>query len=90
MLKSLNSHKRFAFKKFHSTLFLGLLLSPMATINAAQINADSSIKAVTVYPGSAKVTRVTKITLTAGDNDIVINNLPLNLNESSLRVSGEG
>ena len=95
MLKSLNRNKQIAFSKFYSTkfqstVFLGLLLSPMATINAAQINADSNIKAVTVYPGSAKVTRVTKIALTAGENDIVINNLPLNLNESSLRVSGEG
>jgi len=90
MLKSLSSSKRLAFNKFHSTLFLGLLLSPIATISAAQIDADSSIKAVTVYPGSAKVTRVTKIALTAGENDIVINNLPLNLNESSLRISGEG
>lgn len=90
MLKSLSSNKRLAFNKFHSALFLSLLLSPMTTINAAQINADSSIKAVTVYPGSAKVTRVTKIALAAGENDIVINNLPLNLKESSLRVSGEG
>lgn len=90
MLKSRSNNKQLAFNKFHSILFLGLLLSPMTTINAAQINADSTIKAVTVYPGSAKITRVTKIALTAGENDVVINNLPLNLNESSLRVSGEG
>lgn len=93
MFKSLSSNKRLAFTKFHSTLLplsLGLLMSPMATINAAQINADSSIQSVTVYPGSAKITRVTKISLTAGENDIIVNNLPLNLNESSLRVYGEG
>ncbi|MEH6454992.1 MAG: mucoidy inhibitor MuiA family protein [Cocleimonas sp.] len=90
MLKSLSSNKQIVYNKFHSALFLGLLLSPMTTINAAKIDAESSIKSVTVYPGSAKVTRVSKIMLTAGENDIVINNLPLNLNESSLRVSGEG
>lgn len=90
MLKSLNNNKGLIFNKLHSALLLSLLLSPMTIINAAQINADSSIKSVTIYPGSAKVTRVSKITLKAGDNDIVINNLPLNLNESSLRVSGEG
>lgn len=90
MLKSLNSNKVPTFNNLHSALFLSLLLSPMTTINAAQINADSRIKSVTIYPGSAKVSRISKITLNAGNNDIVINNLPLNLNESSLRVSGEG
>jgi uncharacterized protein (TIGR02231 family) len=34
--------------------------------------------------------RVSTIKLEAGDNDVIINNLPINLNESSLRVSGEG
>ncbi|MGK0269736.1 MAG: hypothetical protein ACI88H_000368 [Cocleimonas sp.] len=90
MLKSLKCNKRSAFTKSHGIIFLSLLLSPMTTINAAQIIADSRIKAVTVYPGSAKVTRISNISLVAGENNIVVNNLPLNLNESSLRVSGEG
>lgn len=90
MLKLLNDNKQSTIKKFQGALFLSLLMSPMTVINAAQINADSSIKAVTVYPGSAKITRVTKIKLTTGDNNITIRNLPLGLNESSLRVSGEG
>ena len=90
MLKSLNNNKLLTVNKLHSALFLSLLLSPLATINAAEISADSKIKAVTVYPGSAKVTRSSKINLNAGDNDILIKNLPLNLNESSFRVTGEG
>lgn len=93
MFKSLNTNKQLAFNKYRNTflsLSLGLLISPMTTVYAAEINADSDITAVTVYPGSAKITRVSKVTLTAGDNNIIINNLPLNLNESSLRVSGEG
>ena len=57
---------------------------------AGEIHTDSIIKAVTIYPSSAKVVRVATISLEAGDNDIIINNLPLNLNETSLRVSGEG
>ena len=61
----------------------------LSTAQAAEINAESTIKAVTIYPGSAKVTRVSTITLSAGDNDIVIDNLPINLNEQSLRVSGD-
>lgn len=57
---------------------------------AGEVTTSSAIKAVTIYPGSAKVIRVATMKLEAGDNDIIINNLPINLNESSLRVSGEG
>ncbi len=59
-------------------------------IHAAEIKANSTIKAVTIYPDSAKIMRVSMIKLQAGANDIVISNLPVNLNETSLRVSGEG
>lgn len=90
MSKSLSQNKRFSFNSLHSTLFLSLLLSPFTAIHAAEINADSSIQAVTIYPGSAKVTRLSTVELAAGENELIINNLPLNLNESSLRVSGEG
>ena len=56
---------------------------------AAEIKTDSTIKAVTIYPDSAKIVRVSTIKLEAGEHDVIINNLPINLNESSLRVSGE-
>ncbi len=74
-----------------SATLLGLLVSSQFTTQALadDIVANSSIKSVTVYPGSAKVTRVSKINLRAGNNEVVIENLPLSLNESSLRVSGE-
>ena len=81
------------FKQSITVALFGILFSPFLTssvVIAAEVNADSSITAVTVYPGSAKVLRVSKIALNAGNNEIVINNLPINLNESSLRVSGEG
>lgn len=58
--------------------------------HAGDIVADSRITAVTVYPGSAKVTRSSTLTLQAGDNRVVIDNLPLNIIETSLRVDGEG
>ena len=69
-----------------------VLVSTLLSLHsqAAEIKTGSTIKAVTIYPNSAKVVRVSTIKLEAGDNDIVINNLPINLNESSLRVSGEG
>ncbi len=87
-----NDLKKFKVQQLSRAVLFGLLLTSQMTplAYAAEINADSSIKAVTVYPGSAKILRVSKIVLNAGNNEIVINNLPLNLNESSLRVSGEG
>lgn len=67
-----------------------ILISLTNISNAAEINARSNIKAVVVYPGSAKVTRVANIQLEQGSNEVVIGNLPINLNEASLRVFGEG
>jgi len=75
-------------KLFISSIAISALLSSAA--QAGEIKADSMIKAVTIYPSSAKVVRVSTIKLEAGENDVIIKNLPLNLNESSLRVSGEG
>jgi len=66
------------------------LMSLTSALQAAEIKAESTIKAVTIYPNSAKVLRVSTLTLEAGEHDVIINNLPINLNESSLRVSGEG
>lgn len=71
----------------HSFILTTLLMSVAEA--AAEIKTDSIIKAVTIYPNSAKVTRLSEIILTAGSNDIIIDNLPINLNVSSLRVSGE-
>ncbi len=87
-----NDLKKFKAQQLSSAVLFGLLFTLQLTpfSYAAEINADSSIKAVTVYPGSAKVSRVSKVAVNAGDNEILINNLPINLNESSLRVSGEG
>ncbi len=69
-------------------VFLGA--SVTSVLQAAEIKTNSTIKAVTIYPSSAKVVRISRVKLEAGEHDVIINNLPINLNESSLRVSGEG
>ena len=69
------------------SIAMSALLTSFA--QAAEIKTDSTIKAVTIYPDSAKIVRVSTIKLEAGEHDVIINNLPINLNESSLRVSGE-
>lgn len=73
--------------KKSTLLALALSFSPLAAF--AAIQADSSISSITVYPDSARVTRNTTVSLPAGESQILLPNLPLGLDESSLRVSGE-
>jgi uncharacterized protein (TIGR02231 family) len=56
---------------------------------AANMEATSSIDAVTVYPDGASVTRIIAVDLPAGDNTLVVHDFPLGLDVSSLRVEGE-
>ena len=76
--------------KLQSAILLSLITLPLTNIQAEIVKVESNIKEVTVYPGSAKITRVSKVSLSPGNNEIVIKNLPVNLNETSLRVTGEG
>ncbi len=77
-------------KILKSSIVFSLISFCFSAVFAAEIKTDSKISAVTVYPGSAKITRTSSVSLKPGANEIIINNLPINLNESSLRVSGEG
>ena len=56
---------------------------------AADLDAASTIDAVTVYPDGASVTRVISLDLPSGDNTLVARDFPLALDPSSLRVEGE-
>jgi len=69
---------------------LVVLASFVATrAEAANVEAASAVDAVTVYPDGASVTRVVAVELPAGDNTLVLNDFPLELDPSSLRVEGE-
>jgi uncharacterized protein (TIGR02231 family) len=63
------------------------MLSTMSA-QAASLEAASTVDAVTVYPDGASVTRVIAVDLPAGDNTVVVNDFPLGLDVSSLRVEG--
>jgi uncharacterized protein (TIGR02231 family) len=67
-----------------------LVFGPALPARAGQIDATSSIEAVTVYPDAAIITRVAAIDLPAGDSVIAFRDLPLSLDPASLRVSGQG
>ncbi|TDP92030.1 mucoidy inhibitor MuiA family protein [Labedaea rhizosphaerae] len=51
---------------------------------------DTTIIAVTVYPGQARVTRRGGIALTSGRHTVLVGGLPLGLDRDSVRVNGLG
>ena len=55
---------------------------------AANVDANSAVDAVTVYPDGASVTRVITLDLPSGDTTLVAKDFPLTLDPSSLRVEG--
>ena len=65
------------------------LLPLTLNATAAELKALTSIDAVTVFPQGAEITRVAKVTLTAGDQAIVLRDLPASLVSDSVRVQGE-
>jgi uncharacterized protein (TIGR02231 family) len=68
-----------------------VVLTALAAMPARADNVDavSTVDAVTVYPDGASVTRLIAVDLPAGDNTVVLNDFPLGIDMSSLRVEGE-
>src|SRR5262245_14130413 len=73
-----------------SLLCLFTMLVPSGTLFAADLPAEAAIRAVTVFPDRAQVTRVVEATLPAGASTLGIDHLPASLLPDSVRVSGEG
>ncbi|MEW6682807.1 MAG: mucoidy inhibitor MuiA family protein [Nitrospirota bacterium] len=67
-----------------------LILTYPASAAPKDLPATSRIDAVTVYLRNARVTRVAKVDLPAGDARVTLENLPDQLLDQSLRVSGTG
>ncbi|HSM92265.1 MAG TPA: mucoidy inhibitor MuiA family protein [Anaeromyxobacteraceae bacterium] len=69
---------------------LALLLLPASSLAAADVRASSRIDAVTVYRTSARVGRIARAELPAGDVRLLIEGLPAGLADDSVRVEGQG
>ena len=70
-----------------------LVLVTMAVASpswAVDLDANSAIDTVTVYPDGATVTRIIAVDLPSGDSTLVAKDFPLGLDTSSIRVEGEG
>jgi uncharacterized protein (TIGR02231 family) len=74
---------------FWTTSFVALAALAAGQARAADVDAQSAVDAVTVYPDGASVTRVVTLDLPAGENSAVLKDFPLTLDPSSLRVEGE-
>jgi uncharacterized protein (TIGR02231 family) len=69
--------------------FLSLVL-PAVSLAAPVVKAPSRIDAVAVYRSGARVTRSARVELTPGAARVVLEGLPLGLDDDSIRVEGKG
>lgn len=65
-------------------------LAPVAPVSAADITPQHRITTVTVYPGSALVTRAADVELPAGPSRVLIEGLPASINPALVTASGDG
>jgi uncharacterized protein (TIGR02231 family) len=65
-------------------------LVPILAFAAPDVKAPSRIDTVTVYRQSARVLRVARLQLPAGPARVVVEGLPLELDDDSIRVQGQG
>jgi uncharacterized protein (TIGR02231 family) len=66
-----------------------LIFAGVGPALCAEMNVDSAIEAVTVYPDGATVTRLIAVDLPAGDTTLIARDFPPGLDPASLRVEGE-
>ena len=79
--------------KHKNLLFVGTLcviVGLMPAAGAESMPANSKISAVTVYPGSARITREAKVDLTPGSHSIIFSDIVPQFDENSLTVAGQG
>lgn len=76
--------------KFGFYLNAVVCLAGVMPLGAATIPAEHRISGVTVFPDRAVVTRQGSVSLPAGEHQIVFENLPIGLDENSVRAGGTG
>ncbi|MFV2061289.1 MAG: mucoidy inhibitor MuiA family protein [Gammaproteobacteria bacterium] len=77
-------------KHWKSFVLTMMLINITTSVTASVITTNHHIDEVTVYPRNAMVTRMANLQLSVGDHIIVLDNLPANIHDKSLRVSGQG
>jgi uncharacterized protein (TIGR02231 family) len=71
-------------------LLLATVLFPALAAAGVDVKGAGRIDAVTVYRSSARVTRVVRAELPAGDVRLLVEGLPVGIADDSIRVEGQG
>jgi uncharacterized protein (TIGR02231 family) len=71
-------------------LATGLVVLLAAPAAAAELQPQAPIQSVIVYPSGAGVSRTANVTLPVGATDIVLRNLPAEIEPDSIKVDGAG
>jgi uncharacterized protein (TIGR02231 family) len=71
-------------------LALALLLAPASPAALSEVKGASRLDAVTVYLSGARVTRLVRAELPAGDVRLLVEGLPAGIVDDSVRVEGQG
>lgn len=66
-----------------------LILAQPKSVFAKELNLESKLTSVTVFPRGAEINRRIEIALEAGAHTLVINDLPASIVNNSVRVEGE-
>ena len=66
-----------------------LIFAGIVPLGAAELDVNSAIDAVTVYPDGATVTRLITVDLPQGDTTLIARDFPPSLDPASLRIEGE-
>lgn len=66
------------------------LLSTAPCLLSSELKSDHRISEVTVYPDRAVVTRHASVQLAEGEHQVFFENLPIGLDENSVRAGGSG
>lgn len=66
------------------------VLVPSAAYGVPEVKGSSRLDAVTVYRSGARVTRIVRADLPAGDVRLLVEGLPVGIADDSVRVEGQG
>lgn len=78
-------------KRYFSFIIVSMFLFLFVQISYAEIlTPETKITRVTVYPGSARVTREATVDLTEGEHTVVFDNIIPVIDQNSLSIAGKG
>ena len=69
-------------------IFVGIVFH--FSVQAQEINAESSVNHVTVFLNKAQVNRISKVKIPGGKSQVVVGGLSSMLDPQSIQVSGKG